>query len=252
MEQFFGVIIAATFGAIFGSYATLFAYRLPLGESCFGRYFGQKSRCPQCDVIIKTRDLIPLLNWIFTLGRCRSCQVKIPRTHLFIELATTIAFVICYLNFSFSEEFIIYAMLSVGLIILLATDYTHNSFPNQVLNFILIIGLSNRILEDQNIIDVIFSASFGVIFAIIFYQIFYKKTDGIFASQNQSFDYTKFVLIASICLDITNFLFYFLMTITILTMLLIFKIPSRKNRNNFGYALIIPFAYLLLYSPIYF
>ncbi len=252
MEQFFGIIIAAFFGAIFGSYATLFAYRLPLGESCFGRYFGPKSRCPQCNTIIKTRDLIPLLNWIFTLGRCRSCQTKIPRTHLFIEISTTILFVICYLNFSFSEEFIIYSMISVGLVILLATDYTHNSFPNQVLNFILMIGLANRILEDQTIIDVVFSASIGAVMAMVFYQIFYKRTDGIFASQDQSFDYTKFILIASVCLNLTNFLFYFVMVMGVLTMLLIFKIPSRKNRNNFGYALIIPFAYLLLYSPVSF
>jgi hypothetical protein len=252
MEQIFGVITAAIFGAVFGSYATLFAYRLPINESCFGRYFGPKSRCPKCNTIIKTRDLIPLLNWIFTLGKCRNCEAKIPRTHLFIEISTTILFIICYLNFSFSEEFIIYSMISVGLVILLATDYTHNSFPNQILNFILMIGLANRILEDQNIIDVIFSVSIGAIFSVIFYQIFYKKTDGIFASQNQSFDYTKFILIASVCLHLGSFLVYFLMVMTTLTMLLIFKIPSRKNRNNFGYALIIPFAYLLLYSPIYF
>ena len=115
MEHLFGIIISAMFGAIFGSYATLFAYRLPLGESCFGRYFGPKSRCPECDTIIKTRDLIPLLNWLMTLGRCRNCQAKIPRTHLFIELSTTILFVLCYLKFSFGEEFIIYALLSAGL-----------------------------------------------------------------------------------------------------------------------------------------
>jgi leader peptidase (prepilin peptidase)/N-methyltransferase len=77
MEQFFGIIISAAFGAIFGSYATLFAYRLPLNESCFGRYFGPKSRCPQCDTIIRTRELIPLVNWLFTLGRCKNCQTKI-------------------------------------------------------------------------------------------------------------------------------------------------------------------------------
>jgi prepilin signal peptidase PulO-like enzyme (type II secretory pathway) len=249
MEQLFGIILAATFGAIFGSYATLFAYRLPLGESCFGRYFGQKSRCPECNVIIRTRELIPLINWLFTLGRCKSCQTKIPRTHLFVEATTTALFILSYLKFGFTQEFMLYALISVGLVILLATDFTHKTFPQPVLNFILMVGLANRVLQDQNVIDVTFTAGMGVVLSAVFYQIFYKKTEGLFASQSQSFDYTKFILIASVCLQQNQFLFYFFAVMTILTMLLVFKIPSRKNRNNFGYALIIPFVWLLLYSP---
>lgn len=245
-------MLAAIFGAIFGSYATLFAYRLPLGESCFGRYFGPKSRCPQCDTVIRTRELIPLINWLFTLGRCKTCQTKIPRTHLFIEATTTILFVLCYVKFSFGQEFIIYSMISVGLVILLATDFTHKIFPQQVLNFILMIGLANRVLQDQNIIDVIFSAAIGVIFSVIFYQIFYKKTNGLFANDHQSFDYTKFILIASVCLPMHIFLFYFFAVMLILTMFLIFDVPNKRRRANFGYALIIPFFWLMLYSPNFF
>ena len=251
MEQIFGIILSATFGAIFGSYATLFAYRLPLGESCFGRYFGPKSRCPQCNVVIKTRELIPLINWLFTLGRCKSCQTKIPRTHLFIEVTTTALFVLCYLKFSFTQEFLIYSMISVGLVILIATDFTHKTFPQPRLNFILMIGLANRVLQDQNVIDVTFSAGLGAVFAVIFYQIFYKKTNGIFATQSQSFDYTKFILIASVCMQQNVFLFYFFAVMMIFTMFLLFNIPIKKNHNSFGYALIIPFVWLALYSPIF-
>lgn len=252
MEQVLGILVAGIFGAIFGSYATLFAYRLPIGESCFGRYFGPKSRCPQCDSVIKTRDLIPLLNWLFTLGRCRNCKVKIPRTHLFIELSCTILFIACYLKFAFSEQFIIYSMISVGLVILLATDFTHQVFPQAVLNFILMIGLANRVLQDQNITDVIFSAAIGVIFAVIFYQIFYKKTNGAFATETQSFDYTKFILVAAICMQEDIFFFYFLSVLVILTMLLIFKIPNGKRHTSFGYTLIIPFLWLMLSPPIFY
>jgi hypothetical protein len=249
MEQIFGIILAVTFGAVFGSYATLFAYRLPLGESCFGRYFGPKSRCPECQAVIKTRDLIPLINWLFTLGRCRKCKTKIPRTHFFVEVATTILFVLSYIKFSFSEEFLIYAMISVGLVILLVTDFTHKIFPSAILNFILMVGLANRVLQDQNIVDVIFSAGIGIIISVIFYQIFYKKTDGFLANQNQSFDYVKFLLVVSVCLNLNLFLFYFFTLMMILTMLLFFKIPAKKQRTNFGYAFIIPFVWLMFYPP---
>ncbi len=250
MENIFGIIFAATLGAIFGSYATLFSYRLPLGESCFGRYFGPKSRCPQCDTIIRTRELIPLLNWLFTRGKCRSCKSKIPRTHLFVEVTTTSLFILCYLKFSLSQEFLIYSMISVGCVILLATDYTHKVFPQPALNFILMIGLANRVLQDQNVIDATFSAAIGIAFAVIFYQVFYKKTEGLFASQTQSFDYTKFILIAAVCLKPQLFLFYFFSVMLIFTILLMFDIPTKKNRSNFGYSLIVPFLWLMLFPPL--
>lgn len=248
--EILGVVLSAIFGAVFGSYATLFAYRLPLKESCFGRYFGPKSRCPKCDTIIRTRELIPLINWLFTWGKCNNCKVKIPRTHLFIEVATTSLFVICYLKFGFSENFIIYSLICVGAVVLLATDFTHRTFPQPALNYILMIGLANRVLKEGNIIDVVFSASIGVILAVIFYQIFYKKTKGLFANQGQSFDYTKFILIASVCLDLQLFLFYFFAVMLTFCIILILDIPTKKKRSNFGYSLVVPFMWLMLYPPL--
>lgn len=250
MEQLPGLILAIIFGAIFGSYATLFAYRLPLNESCFGRYFGPKSRCPNCNHIIRTRELIPIINWLFTLGRCRNCQAQIPKTHLFIELSTTILFAICYMQFSFSEDFIIYSLIATCLVILLATDYTHKTFPNQILCTILTIGLARRTMVEQTIIDSIISASIGIIFATIFYQIFYKKAHNIFVSKNHCLDYTKLILVTSIILPITNFLFYFATIMTIFTTLLIFNLPTKKNHNNFGYCLIIPLLWMIFFPPI--
>ncbi|MBU6338682.1 MAG: A24 family peptidase [Rickettsiales bacterium] len=247
--EIIGIIFAAIFGAIFGSYATLFAYRLPLGESCFGRYFGPKSRCPSCNTIIRTRELIPLINWLFTLGRCKTCQTKIPRTHLFIELSTTISFVACYLKFGLSESFMIYSLIFTGLIILLACDFTHKKFPTPILNFVLMFGLSNRVLQDGTTVDAVFSAAIGVIFATIFYQVFYKKNDGLFASQHQSFDYTKFILISSVCFKLELFLFYFFSVMLTMSIILLLDIPNKKKRNSFGYCLIIPFAYLII-API--
>jgi hypothetical protein len=114
------------------------------------------------------------------------------------------------------------------------------------------IGIANRVLQDQNVIDVTFSAAIGVVFAVIFYQVFYKKTSGLFASEVQSYDYTKFVLIASVCMHQSLFLFYFFTVMMILTMFLLFDIPNKKKRSNFGYSLIIPFFWLMLYSPNFF
>lgn len=246
MEQTIGIILAAIFGAIFGSYATLFAYRLPIGQSCFGRYFGNKSQCPKCKSTIRTRELIPLLNWLFTLGKCSKCQTKIPRAHLFIELSCTVLFVLCYLKFGFTEPFILAALASVTCVILIVTDFQHKVFPYQLLNFLVIIGLVNRILIDQTIIESVYSAAVGVVCATIFYQIFYKKNPRLFATQDQSFDYTKFILIAAVCLNIPDFLLYFSVLMIIFTMMILFDVPDNKVRFSFGYSIIVPFLWLFL------
>ncbi len=247
--EIFGIILAGIFGAIFGSYSTLFAYRLPIGESCFGRYFGPKSRCPKCSAVIKTRDLIPIFNWFFTKGKCRKCHTPIPRTYLFIEIATTILFMICYEKFSFSEEFIIYALMSAALVIMIVTDYSHKIFPNEVLAAFLMTGLVNRVLQDDGIIDAIFSAAIGVIFATIFYKIFYKKFSGFLANQKQSLSCAKFIIIASIYLVPTLFLLYFLALLAILTSLILLDKSLKRKNSSLGFSMILPFIWLMFYPP---
>lgn len=246
MEFDFGLILAIIFGAIFGSYATLFAYRLPLGQSCFGRYFGNRSSCPKCKKQIKTRDLIPLVNWLITMGKCRFCNSPIPKTHLFIEISTTSLFAVFYLKFSFSESFILHSLIGVSLIILAVCEYTHKKFPREILIFLLVIGVIYRTLNDQNINDMIYSAGIGVVCSWVFYQIFYKKAKALFANHKHSLSYTKLILISSLILQQIDFLVYYLVVILTLTLILTLNIANRKNRNSFGYALIIPLIWSLI------
>ncbi len=246
MEQFFGIIISAIFGAIFGSYSTLFAHRLPLQESCFGRYFGKKSRCPNCDYVIRTRELIPLLNWLFTFGKCRNCGVKIPRSHLFIEVSCTILFVLCYLKFSFSELFIIYALTACSCIILMVCDFKHKIFPKEILIFLTILAVASRVLIDQTILNIIFNLVYGVIACVIFYHIFYKKTSGIFATEKHFYDFLKFVLITTIFLKDVDFLLYFLVVMIIFSLMILFDNVSKRKSFGYGFALILPFLWFVV------
>jgi prepilin signal peptidase PulO-like enzyme (type II secretory pathway) len=247
MENILSILLTISFGAIFGSYATLFAYRLPRGESCFGRFFGTKSRCPKCGSILKTKELIPLINWLITLGKCRNCDAKIPKTHLFAELVTTILFVITYLKFGFSDNFIIFSLISVCCVILIITEFTHKTFPYQILIMILFCGFASRLLIDKTIIDSIFSAFLGCIVAAFFYHIFYTKSQGFFSDQNHSFDYTKFILTASVCMNINQFLTYFLIIMIIFSILAFTKLPNSKNKNYYSFVLLIPFLWSLLH-----
>ena len=72
-------MLAAVFGAIFGSFLNVVAYRLPRGESLSR----PRSRCPQCQTPIKPYDNVPVLSWLALRGRCRTCRAPISaRYHL--------------------------------------------------------------------------------------------------------------------------------------------------------------------------
>ncbi len=242
--EIFNIVMAGMFGAIFGSYATLFAHRLPIGQSCFGRYFGKKSACPACGYTIRTRELIPVLNWLFTLGKCRKCKGKIPKTHLFLELSSVSLYVLCYLKFGFTEQFIIYALISSASLILIVTDLKHRIFPFQVMIFLVFMTVIARVLQDGSIIELIYSGVAGVITSSIFYYSFYKKINGYIDNKGHSYDYVKFILIASTLFPIIEFLIYFSAIMIIFSLIAILSLDNKKKKIGYGFCLVIPFLWL--------
>ena len=58
--------LAGLLGLLFGSFVTMLSWRLPRRRSLGGR-----SRCPHCDTPLGVRDLVPVLSWAASGGRCR-------------------------------------------------------------------------------------------------------------------------------------------------------------------------------------
>ena len=78
----FRLIIGAVFGAIVGSFMTMLVYRLPRGKSIVL----PRSACPRCGHVLGLRDLVPLLSWITSGGKCRHCGAAIGWRYLLIEI----------------------------------------------------------------------------------------------------------------------------------------------------------------------
>ena len=77
------VAAAAIAGAIAGSFIATLCVRWSRGEQAtVGR-----SRCDSCNCELSVVELIPIVSWLDTRGRCRSCGARIPRLHLWIEIA---------------------------------------------------------------------------------------------------------------------------------------------------------------------
>ncbi len=75
-------IAAVVVAPFVGSFLATLAVRLPAGRSLGGR-----SECPSCAVTLAPRDLVPLLSWAMTRGRCRHCGASLGRFYPLTELA---------------------------------------------------------------------------------------------------------------------------------------------------------------------
>lgn len=122
------IVVAGCLGLIFGSFATVVAYRVPRGSSIVtGR-----SRCPSCDAQIAWHDNIPLLGYVLLRGRCRNCGTRISPRYLWIELATGLSWALLVWRNGVSLEVVIFAAFFWVLVVLTAIDLEHKLLPNKI------------------------------------------------------------------------------------------------------------------------
>ena len=122
-------IVAFPFGLAIGSFMTVVAARVPVGESVVR----PRSRCPACGTEIASRDNVPLLGWLFLRGRCRSCGARIGVVYPLLELGTALLI---------SASFLVYEDLWVALGVaallalmpaIAAIDIEHRIIPNRIM-----------------------------------------------------------------------------------------------------------------------
>ena len=82
MRTVIGLTLAAL-GAIFGSGVTALSWRLPRGES----WARGRSRCPACGHVLGPLELVPVLSWVASRGRCRFCRAHVSVRYPLIELS---------------------------------------------------------------------------------------------------------------------------------------------------------------------
>lgn len=82
------VVLAALFGAVWGSFYNVVIARLPQGLSVVR----PASRCGQCGAAVRARDNIPILSYLLLRGRCRACGVRFSVIYPLVEaLSATLA-----------------------------------------------------------------------------------------------------------------------------------------------------------------
>tara|TARA_B100001093_G_scaffold364940_1_gene349719 strand:- start:458 stop:1228 length:771 start_codon:yes stop_codon:yes gene_type:complete len=144
----FSYTIVFILGLIFGSFANVLIYRLPLDKK--GILMG-RSFCIFCKKKIEWFDNIPLISFLNLNGKCRKCKKQISPRYFFIELFTAIIFLYIFIYLENYLEIIIFQIISLILIIIIFIDLKHFIIPDE-LNFSLIfLALIQNFFIDFNL-----------------------------------------------------------------------------------------------------
>ena len=77
------VLLGSVAGAIIGSFIATLILRWPAGRSVIGG----RSQCDGCGRQLRASELLPIVSFVASRGRCRSCTAPIARFHLIVELS---------------------------------------------------------------------------------------------------------------------------------------------------------------------
>lgn len=135
-STFITTIIFFVFGLIIGSFLNVVIYRINTG-----RHFGGRSFCFSCSRVLSWYELVPVLSYVFQLGKCRGCKTKISMQYPLVELATGLIFACIFYKFqfifwlntvSFSLTLAYFATLFSLLIVITVYDFKHKMIPNSL------------------------------------------------------------------------------------------------------------------------
>jgi len=125
------IILAVLFtlaGLVLGSFLNVCIDRLPLKKSLIS----PPSHCDSCQHELGVLDNIPILSYVFLGGKCRYCGAKIPKRVLLVEFLTGALFLVAFLRFGLTAQFIITAFWICIFILVIFIDWEHQLILNVI------------------------------------------------------------------------------------------------------------------------
>lgn len=116
------------FGTVIGSFLNVCIVRLPVEKSIVF----PASHCVNCKTPILWYDNVPLLSYMFLLGKCRTCSAAISSRYFVVESLTGLSFLWFYSAFGLTPVFFSYLVMLAGFIVATFVDLEHRIIPDQV------------------------------------------------------------------------------------------------------------------------
>jgi leader peptidase (prepilin peptidase) / N-methyltransferase len=121
-------VLVFAFGLAIGSFMTVVAARVPVGESVVR----PRSKCPSCGAEIRNRDNVPVASWILLRGRCRACGASIPIRYPLLELSTAILIVAAFVVYDDLWIAVAVAAFLALMPVVSVIDIEHRIIPNKI------------------------------------------------------------------------------------------------------------------------
>ena len=140
-----GVLAAALLGAVFGSFVTVVAHRVPEGVSVLG----PRSLCTSCGGPIGARDNLPIVSWLALRGRSRCCDEPISARYPLTEAALAALFVAVALRFHDDAGELVLGLVFVSMLLAITlTDLERRIIPNRILGVAAILAVAVAAVSD--------------------------------------------------------------------------------------------------------
>ncbi len=125
-----------------GSFLNVVIIRLPQGQSIV--YPG--SRCPECGHAIRFYDNVPVLSYVFLMGRCRDCAARISWRYPLIEFVSACLCAALYWQYGLTPTFAIFFVYSAAMLVVFWIDLDHMIIPDVITLNGLAVGVIAAIL----------------------------------------------------------------------------------------------------------
>lgn len=112
-------------GALTASFVGVVSGRAYTGQS----WKRGRSKCDSCRAGLASRDLVPVLSWLMLLGRCRSCNSRLPAAYVVIEVMLGALFALSYLKPGLGLPFLVFLFALAVLLFIVLYDLRHTVVP---------------------------------------------------------------------------------------------------------------------------
>jgi leader peptidase (prepilin peptidase)/N-methyltransferase len=155
------------FGALFGSFANVVIYRMPLGKSVVK----PGSACMSCGQPVKWYNNVPIFAWFWLRGKCANCKAPFSIRYPMVELLMALLFARAGYSlgltwFTLEALYFIFALVTVSMI-----DLDHMILPDKFTLSGVAIGLLGAAINpEREFLHAFFGAlaGFGFLWAVAY------------------------------------------------------------------------------------
>ncbi|MBI3621635.1 MAG: prepilin peptidase [Nitrospirae bacterium] len=150
-------VMTFVLGAVIGSFLNVCIYRLAREESIVW----PGSRCPKCSAPIAFYDNLPIISFLFLLGRCRKCRAPISWRYPLVEALNGAGYLLLLRQFGLTWPALIYAVFFSALVVVTFIDLDIQIIPDVISLPGIVIGLAVSHWLPQGVISSLIGVAVG-------------------------------------------------------------------------------------------